>query len=120
MRPCHGTAEHLMKASLESLPATTRHSASALVPASSTLVALATDITVREGIMEMPGELPLYHGGKVAGGARIAWRLVGPATAPVVCALGGISANRRVCLAEDARQEWWSQIAGPERPLDVN
>jgi homoserine O-acetyltransferase len=25
-----------------------------------------------------------------------------------------------VCLAEDPRQEWWAQIAGPERPLDVN
>jgi homoserine O-acetyltransferase/O-succinyltransferase len=108
-----------MNASLEPSPVTTRHSASSLVPASNTLVALATDITVREGVMEMPGELPLFHSGNLTG-VRIAWRLVGPGTAPVVCALGGISANRRVCLTEDARQEWWPQIAGPERPLDVN
>jgi homoserine O-acetyltransferase/O-succinyltransferase len=109
-----------MNASLECLPATQRHTASsAVVPTTSTLVALATDITVREGMLEIPGELTLYHGGKLAN-VRVAWRLVGPASAPVVCALGGISANRRVCLAEDPRQEWWSQIAGPDRPLDVN
>ena len=92
---------------------------SAVVPAASTLVALATDITVREGILDVPGEVSLYHGGKLSG-VRIAWRIAGPTTAPVVCALGGISANRRVCLTDDPRQEWWSQIAGPDRPLDVN
>jgi homoserine O-acetyltransferase len=109
-----------MNASLESLPVTTRHTASsAVVPLPSTLVALATGISIREGILEIPGELALYHGGKLSN-IRIAWRLAGPAGAPVVCALGGISANRRVCLAEDPRQEWWSQIAGPDRPLDVN
>lgn len=109
-----------MNASLESLPVTTRHSASsAVVPAPNTLVALATDISIREGILEIPGELTLHHGGKLSN-IHIAWRLAGPAGAPVVCALGGISAHRRVCLAEDTRQEWWSQIAGPDRPLDVN
>ncbi len=107
-----------MNASLESLPVATRHGTS-LVPATSTLVALATDITIREGVLEIPGELALYHGGRLSN-VHIGWRIAGPAKAPVVCALGGISANRRVCLAEDPRQEWWSQIAGPERPLDVN
>jgi len=107
-----------MNASLESLPVATRHAGS-LVPAGSTLVALATDITIREGILELPGELALYHGGSLRN-VRIAWRVAGPTGAPVVCALGGISAHRRVCLAEDPRQEWWAQIAGPERPLDVN
>jgi len=109
-----------MNASLETLPVAQRHSASsAVVPAASTLVALATDITIREGILDVPGEVSLYHGGKLSG-VRVAWRIAGPTTAPVVCALGGISANRRVCLTEDPRQEWWSQIAGPDRPLDVN
>jgi homoserine O-acetyltransferase/O-succinyltransferase len=109
-----------MNASLESLTVTQRHSVpSAVVPAANTLVALATDITIREGILEIPGEMALYHGGKLSN-IRIAWRIAGPAAAPVVCALGGISANRRVCLTEDPRQEWWSQIAGPDRPLDVN
>ena len=109
-----------MNASLESLPVTTRHSVSeAVVPATSTLVALTTQITIREGMLDIPGEHSLHHGGKLSD-IRIAWRLTGPATAPVVCALGGISAHRRVCLADDPRQEWWSQIAGPDRPLDVN
>jgi homoserine O-acetyltransferase len=109
-----------MNASLESLPVTQRHSvSSAVVPAANTLVALATDITIREGVLEIPGDTSLYHGGKLSD-VRIAWRVVGPATAPVVCALGGISASRRVCLADDPRQEWWPQIAGPDRPLDVN
>lgn len=109
-----------MNASLESLPLTQRHSvSSAVVPAANPLVALATDITVREGVLEVPGEFQLYHGSKLSN-IQIAWRLVGPASAPVVCAMGGISGGRHVCLAKDARQEWWSQIAGPDRPLDVN
>jgi homoserine O-acetyltransferase len=74
---------------------------------------------VREGILEVPGEMSLHYGARLSG-VRIAWRLVGPANAPVVCALGGISANRRVCLAGDPRQEWWSEVAGPARPLDSN
>ncbi len=109
-----------MNASLESLPVAQRQSASlALAPSNDPLVALATDMTVREGILEIPGEVRLYHGGTLFG-VRIAWRIAGPANAPVVCALGGISANRRVCLSEDPRQGWWSQIAGPDRPLDID
>jgi homoserine O-acetyltransferase len=74
---------------------------------------------MREGLLEVPGEVSLYHGGKLSG-MRIAWRLVGPANAPVVCALGGISANRRVFVTEDPKQGWWSEVVGPERPLDAN
>jgi homoserine O-acetyltransferase len=79
----------------------------------------AADLVTREGILEVPGAVSLYHGGTLQG-MRIAWRIVGPANAPVVCALGGISAHRRVCLTEDPRQGWWSQVVGPERPLDAN
>jgi homoserine O-acetyltransferase/O-succinyltransferase len=75
------------------------------------------DCSVREGILEIPGELALFHGGTVHG-ARLAWRIVGPAAAPVVCALGGISAHRRVCGTDDPRDSWWPHIAGPGRPLD--
>jgi homoserine O-acetyltransferase len=67
----------------------------------------------------VPGEVSLYHGGKLSD-VRIAWRLVGPANAPVVCALGGISANRRVCLTENPKEGWWEGIVGPDRPLDSN
>ncbi|MBX5462848.1 MAG: alpha/beta fold hydrolase, partial [Steroidobacteraceae bacterium] len=106
---CLVTAEHPMNASLDTVSSTTprrvvREPAHAL--------------TVREGVLEMPGEMSLYHGGTLTG-TRVAWRLVGPANAPVVCALGGISADRRVCLTEDPRQGWWSTVVGPDRPLDV-
>jgi homoserine O-acetyltransferase/O-succinyltransferase len=77
------------------------------------------DAVVREGILDVPGEISLYHGGKLSG-MCIAWRLVGPANAPVICALGGISANRRVFVTEDPRQGWWSEVVGPERALDAN
>ena len=96
-------------------------------------VLLPAEPVVREGILEIPGEMALYHGGRLTG-VRLAWRMVGPANAPVVCALGGISASRHVCLGEDPRRQcsshtahrerdrsgWWAEIAGPERPLDTH
>jgi len=75
-------------------------------------------IPVREGVLEVAGPIRLYHRGELPG-MRIAWRLTGPANAPVVCALGGISAHRRVCLTEDLKDSWWPQIAGPGLPLDA-
>ncbi len=72
---------------------------------------------VREGILELAGRQMLHHHGELSD-VRIAWRMSGPEEAPVVCALGGISAHRRVCLTADARDGWWSDIAGPARPLD--
>jgi homoserine O-acetyltransferase/O-succinyltransferase len=77
------------------------------------------DILAHEGVLEMPGEMPLYHGGRLAN-VHVAWRIVGPAEAPVVCALGGISANRRACTTEDPKHSWWGQIAGAGCPLDSN
>jgi homoserine O-acetyltransferase len=100
-----------MNASLEPTPVTLKTS---VMP----LNAPAHELVAREGILEVPGDVSLYHGGRLPG-IRIAWRVVGPANAPVVCALGGISANRRVCLTEDPRQGWWSEIVGLERPLDA-
>lgn len=79
----------------------------------------AADPTVREGLLEVPGEMALHHGGRLSG-VRLAWRLAGPANAPIVCALGGISATRRVCLGDEPRLDWWGEIAGPQRPLDTH
>lgn len=101
-----------MNASLDTVPSTARQRVARDA-------ASAHDVTVREGILELPGELSLYHGGKLSG-VRVAWRMAGPANAPVVCALGGISANRRPCLTEDPRQAWWSQVVGANRALDSN
>jgi homoserine O-acetyltransferase len=100
-----------MNASLDSVPGALRPSTSA--------VSGQGDPGVREGLLEIPGVVSLHHGGKLDG-LHVAWRLVGPANAPVVCALGGISAHRRVCLTEDPRQSWWSEVAGPSRPLDTH
>jgi homoserine O-acetyltransferase/O-succinyltransferase len=72
---------------------------------------------VREGVLEVPGEVALYHGGKIRG-MSIAWRLVGPPSAPVVVALGGISAHRRVFSVDEPKLGWWSEVVGPGRALD--
>jgi homoserine O-acetyltransferase len=72
---------------------------------------------IREGLLEVQGPVTLHHGGSLEG-MSVAWRLAGPAGAPVVCALGGISANRRVCLTEDPRHSWWAAVAGPGLALD--
>ena len=101
-----------MNASLDSVPAKTRRG-------NARVVASARDLAVREGILEIPGDVSLYHGGKLSG-VRVAWRMVGPANAPVVCALGGISANRNVCVTDDPRQSWWGQVVGQDRALDAN
>ncbi len=48
------------------------------------------------------------------------YELVGPARAPVVLTLGGISATRHVVrTADDASPGWWEGIAGRERPIDT-
>ncbi|MGA8096484.1 MAG: alpha/beta fold hydrolase [Steroidobacteraceae bacterium] len=70
-----------------------------------------------EGILEVPGDWALYHGGRLSG-ARIAWRLSGPAAAPWVCALGGIWCHRRLFEPQDARAGCWPEVVGPGRALD--
>ena len=99
-----------MNASVEALPVAHHRAQLAPVP--------APEMVVREGILDVPGEVSLYHGGRLTG-IRVAWRLVGPANAPVVCALGGISANRRVFDSEESRKGWWSEVVGPGQALDA-
>jgi homoserine O-acetyltransferase len=51
-------------------------------------------------------------------GAR--YEITGPEGAPVILALGGISATRHVVRTEeDATPGWWEGIAGRERPIDT-
>jgi homoserine O-acetyltransferase len=48
------------------------------------------------------------------------YEITGPAGAPVVVALGGISATRHVCAhPDDTTPGWWDEIAGPARALDT-
>src|SRR5690348_13615578 len=78
----------------------------------------ATGLQVREGTLAIPGELKLHSGG-VLESVSIAWRLAGPAGAPVVVALGGISASRRVWVPEEPRGGWWHEVVGPGLALDT-
>jgi len=102
-----------MNASVEALVAHRGHHAPVPTPAIP-----ASEWVVREGILDVPGEVSLYHGGKLSN-VHVAWRLVGPANAPVVCALGGISSNRRVFDLEEPRKGWWSEVVGPGQALDA-
>ena len=43
----------------------------------------------------------------------------GPAGAPVVVAMGGISASRRVWLPDEPRGGWWHEVVGPGLALDT-
>ena len=43
--------------------------------------------------------------------------LIGPAGAPLLVVLGGISGNRHACANEDGRSGWWSSIFGPAGPV---
>jgi homoserine O-acetyltransferase len=70
-----------------------------------------------QGILSLQGTFPLHHGGSLPG-VRVAWRLEGAAGGPVVVALGGISAHRRIFCLDDPRSGWWPELAGPGLPLD--
>lgn len=74
---------------------------------------------VDEGVLELRGDFPLHHGGRLRD-VRAGWRLEGPAGAPVVVALGGISAHRRIFAADDRRAGWWPELAGRGLPLDAD
>jgi homoserine O-acetyltransferase len=69
------------------------------------------------GVLQLPGRLALHHGGSLDQ-PSVAWRLAGKPGAPVVVALGGISAHRRVFDIEQPPAGWWCEIAGPGRALD--
>jgi homoserine O-acetyltransferase len=72
----------------------------------------AAQLLAREGTLEVPGEVRLHHGG-VLRGVSVAWRIAGPAQAPVIAALGGISAGRRVYSTDDPASGWWHEVVGP-------
>jgi len=72
-----------------------------------------------EGILALGASFPLFHGGGLAD-AGLAWRLEGPDGAPVIVALGGISAHRRVFDADGLRRGWWSDLVGPGRAIDAS
>ncbi len=55
-----------------------------------------------------------------AGESLAAYEITGPASAPVVVVLGGISAGRRVTGPQDDRPRgWWSEVVGTDRAVDT-
>lgn len=55
------------------------------------------------------------HAGQLSG-----YEIEGPPDAPVIAALGGISATRHVCAtADNPASGWWNRVAGPGRALDT-
>ena len=86
-------------------------------PVAPFLVAASTPVA-EQG--ELPlAALPLHRGGTLKP-ATVAWRLAGAAGAPIVGALGGISAHRHVYDTIDPRRGWWSSLVGPGLPLDTD
>ena len=73
----------------------------------------------QEGILQLSAPFALHHGG-VLPSVRFAWRIVGPSSAPVVVALGGISGHRRVFDVAEPRRGWWHELAGPGRVLPID
>lgn len=72
----------------------------------------------QEGILLLPQPFALHHGGTLPD-ARLAWRLAGDPALPLVVAIGGISAHRRVFDLDEPRAGWWHEIVGPGRALDT-
>ncbi len=76
----------------------------------------------REGVLTIAGDLPLHFGGNLQD-VKVAWRLAGARTAdaPIVAALGGISASR-VVISEGGpgNQGWWNGVVGRGCPVDAD
>ncbi len=72
--------------------------------------------SLHAGFLQLPGAFGLHFGGALTD-VKLAWRLAGTAGAPVVLALGGISAHRAVYSVGE-EQGWWDAISGPGRALD--
>jgi homoserine O-acetyltransferase/O-succinyltransferase len=73
--------------------------------------------SARDGVAQRRGPFSLHHGDAVQD-LHIAYRLVGAPGAPIVAALGGISASRFV--AGPGEEGWWRELAGPGRGIDTD
>ena len=71
------------------------------------------DSTVVEAVLDLPASWRLHYGDPLPH-PRVAFRLEGPADAPVVAVLGGISAHRTLIGPEG----WWPATVGPNLGVD--
>ena len=70
----------------------------------------------QQGVLDLPQPFRL-ESGKILENARLAWQCAGPVDAPLIVALGGISAHRQPCSAEG--NGWWESQCGVGRTLDT-
>jgi homoserine O-acetyltransferase len=70
----------------------------------------------QQGVLDLPGPFRLESGESLEN-AHLAWQCAGPAEAPLIIALGGISAHRRACSAEG--NGWWESQCGAGKTLDT-
>lgn len=70
-----------------------------------------------EGELALPQPFVLESGASLED-AKLAWQCVGPADAPVIVVLGGISAHRRA-VARDGKG-WWESQCGAGKVLDTD
>ncbi len=73
----------------------------------------------RAAVLRLDGPFPLHFGGCLPR-VDVAFRLAGAQGAPVVAALGGISAGRQVFGLPGEPAGWWDEVIGPGRALDTN
>jgi homoserine O-acetyltransferase len=71
------------------------------------------DSTVVDAVLDLPASWRLHYGDPLPH-PRVAFRLEGPADAPVVAVLGGISAHRTLI----GPQGWWPATVGPNLGVD--
>jgi homoserine O-acetyltransferase len=71
------------------------------------------DSTVVDAVLDLPASWRLHYGDPLPH-PRVAFRLEGPADAPVVAVLGGISAHRTLIGPEG----WWPTTVGPNLGVD--
>jgi homoserine O-acetyltransferase len=70
-------------------------------------------------IVHLPFEFALERSGALEG-AQLGYELFGPADAPLVVALGGISAGRHASRsARDPSPGWWPDFVGEGAPIDT-
>lgn len=74
--------------------------------------------TLTEGVLQVDGPTALHHGGTLES-LQIGYSLHGDPAQPVVLALGGISASRRVFDPQGGRDGWWREVVGPGKALDT-
>lgn len=75
--------------------------------------------SVREDVLQLEHPLSLELGGRLDN-VRVAWRLSGNPSGPLVVALGGISAGRVVTDVGTREKGWWCDVIGPGKALDID